>query len=101
MQSDRLRNLVYAQLARRPDLHPSPVEIMVALTPKTSIFNLRAIGEDANYTTAYLQATMDEYIILKRDMLTGASTSTELSMQTKIGPDCQGSEREPCTGPQL
>jgi polysaccharide biosynthesis transport protein len=84
MQSASVRNRVNVQLAHRPELHPSPVEIAVALTPKTSVFNLRAIGEDADYTKAYLQATMDEYINLRRDLLANASTATETSMHLKL-----------------
>jgi polysaccharide biosynthesis transport protein len=85
MQSDSVVNRVNLHLlSANPELHPGPIVIDVTLSPKTSIFNLRAVGRDANYTQAYLQATMDEYIKLKRDLLANASTATESSMQEQL-----------------
>jgi polysaccharide biosynthesis transport protein len=85
MQSDSVRNRVNLHLlSANPDLHPVPVKIDVTLSPKTSIFNLQAVGEDADYTRAYLQATMEEYINLKRDLLTNAATATQSSMQEQL-----------------
>lgn len=85
MQSDSVRNRVNVHLqSARPELQPGPVGIDVSLSAKTSIFNLRAVGEDAKFTQAYLQATMDEYIKLKRDLLTNAATATQASMQEEL-----------------
>jgi capsular exopolysaccharide synthesis family protein len=52
--------------------------------PKSSIFNLRATGGDAAYTQAFLEATMEEYINLKKELFAKASTATESSMQEKL-----------------
>ena len=42
------------------------------------------MGEDAAYTQAYLQATMDEYVNLKRDLLEKTSASAESSMEATL-----------------
>ena len=98
MQSDSVRNRVNDHLqSARPELQPGPVGIDVSLSAKTSIFNLRAVGEDAKFTQAYLQATMDEYIKLKRDLLTNAATATQASMQEELkqmAADLQNSKQD-------
>ena len=60
----------------RPDLKRVPVKIEPAVVPKTTIFLLTATGEEQEYTTTYLQACMDEYVLLKKEMRFGASEST-------------------------
>jgi succinoglycan biosynthesis transport protein ExoP len=85
MQSDSVINRVNLQLeSESPELHRVPVGIAVTLSPKTSIFNLQAVGGDANYTQAYLQATMDEYIKLKRELLANATTATQSGMEEEM-----------------
>ena len=85
MQSDSIVTNVKVQLAaEKPDLHPVPVEIEVALSPKANIFNLRATGADAAYTQAFLEATMEEYINLKKDLFTKASRATQDSLEEKL-----------------
>ncbi|MEY4387580.1 MAG: hypothetical protein RLY20_2863 [Verrucomicrobiota bacterium] len=66
---DRVRNT-------KPDLKHISVRIEPVVVPKTTIFLLTATGEEPEYTTAYLQACMDEYLLLKKEMRTGASDST-------------------------
>lgn len=63
------------------EMTPEPVAIHVSIEPKTSLFDLRATGGSPQYTQTYLQATMDEYIQLKRDMLENASTATHAKME--------------------
>jgi capsular exopolysaccharide synthesis family protein len=85
MQSDSVINQVKLHLqTNNPELLPTPVSITVTLSPKTSIFNLRAVGGNASYTQAYLKGTMDEYIQLKRDLLANASASTRSSMEDEL-----------------
>jgi len=82
MQSDTVKNRVVQSIqSTAPDLHPVPVTIDVSLSAKTSIFNLRAVGADPAYVQAYLRATMDEYIKLKRDLVDSASTATHSGME--------------------
>jgi capsular exopolysaccharide synthesis family protein len=63
--------------ALSPNLHAVPVAIQVNLSPKTSIFNLRAVGADPDYVQAYLDASMEEYINLKKEMRQQATDTTK------------------------
>src|SRR6266849_6774243 len=51
-----------------PELQPVPVEIIVIKKPRTSIFDLQAIGSAPDYTQAYLNAVMQKYLDFKRGM---------------------------------
>src|ERR1700737_3643663 len=51
-----------------PELQPVPVEIFVLQKPRTSIFDLSAIGSAPEYTQAYLNAVMQKYLDFKRGM---------------------------------
>src|SRR6266849_4426426 len=51
-----------------PELQPVPVEIIVIQKPRTSIFDLQAIGSAPDYTQAYLNAVMQKYLDFKRGM---------------------------------
>jgi capsular exopolysaccharide synthesis family protein len=51
-----------------PELQPVPVEIFVIQKPRTSIFDLSAVGSEPQYTQAYLNALMQKYIDFKRGM---------------------------------
>ena len=51
-----------------PDLRASSVYLSVAQERGTSFFVLSAIGEEPNYTRAFLNACMEEYIRYKREM---------------------------------
>jgi len=51
-----------------PELQPVPVEIIVIQKPRTSIFDLSAIGSAPEYTQAYLNALMQKYLDFKRGM---------------------------------
>jgi capsular exopolysaccharide synthesis family protein len=85
MVSDSVINRVKLRLqSAGMTLNPAPVDIKVALSSKTSIFILSAVGSDAQYTQAYLQATMEEYINLKRDLLANASDATKSSLLDEL-----------------
>ena len=84
MQSDTVMNRVSARLqANHTELHPQPVKIDVTVAPKSSIFDLHAVGRPA-FTQAYLQAIMDEYTNLKRELIANASSATEFSVQEQL-----------------
>ena len=51
-----------------PELQPVPVEIFVVQKPRTSIFDLSAVGSAPEYTQAYLNAAMQKYLDFKRGM---------------------------------
>jgi polysaccharide biosynthesis transport protein len=59
-------------------LHPDwpvdqSVRLLVEVLPKTTIFKLTAVGTNADYEQAYLNAAMEEYINLKREMIENTS----------------------------
>jgi polysaccharide biosynthesis transport protein len=53
-----------------------PVALKVTVLPKTSIFVLQATGGNPEYTSKFLQACMDEYIQIKKEMRTTTSDTT-------------------------
>jgi capsular exopolysaccharide synthesis family protein len=78
MQSATVANRALLRLhALSPNLHTVPVLVQVAISPKTSIFNLRALGADPDYVQAYLDACMEEYINLKKEMRQQATDTTK------------------------
>src|SRR5450755_747629 len=76
---------------------PKPPLLNVSILPKTTIFILRATGENPDYTKAYLQACMEEYISLKKKMVarTSATTSAGLTEQAlRLEPELQKCDAE-------
>jgi capsular exopolysaccharide synthesis family protein len=55
---------------------PPPVLVNVSVLPKTTIFLLRATGTNPKYTQAFLQACMEEYINLKKELAEHTSSTT-------------------------
>jgi capsular exopolysaccharide synthesis family protein len=90
-------NRLQAMQATNASLYPSPVTIAATISPKTSIFNLQATGKNPDYTQAYLEASMEEYILLKRELLENAANATKSGMQneiTQIGQELQQSQQD-------
>jgi polysaccharide biosynthesis transport protein len=50
----------------RPELPPVKVDLTVVQKPRTSIFELSAIGPEPQYTQAYLNAVMQKYLDFKK-----------------------------------
>src|SRR3981081_2084452 len=69
MQSQEVRKSS-AQLVRstHPEMQPVPVEISVVQKPRTSIFDLQAVGSTPDYTQAYLNAVMQKYLDFKKGL---------------------------------
>ena len=87
--TQRARDRVASQ---NPNLTPKPVLLTVNVLPKTTIFILRASGESPEYSRAYLQACMEEYISLKKQMAARTSDTTieGLTVQLlKLEPEMQ------------
>jgi capsular exopolysaccharide synthesis family protein len=59
-----------------PDQPPPPVDLQITVSPKTTIFNLQAIGSNREFTSVYLDACMEEYINLKKEMRASTSETT-------------------------
>lgn len=70
----------------RPNLNFSPVTLHISVLPKTTIFNFQALGADGEYTRAYLDAVMEEYINFKKEMRTGVSDNTLAGITDKLVP---------------
>lgn len=51
-----------------PEMQPVKVDISVIQKPRTSIFDLQAIGSTGDYTQAYLNAVMQKYLDFKKGM---------------------------------
>jgi polysaccharide biosynthesis transport protein len=69
MQSAEVRRSAEALVrSTHPEMQPVPVEVTVAQKPRTSIFDLQAIGSTAEYTQAYLNALMQKYLDFKKGM---------------------------------
>ena len=69
MQSSEVRRSAEQLVrAQHPEMQPVPVEISVTQKPRTSIFDLQAIGVAPDYTQAYLNAVMQKYLDFKKGM---------------------------------
>lgn len=69
MQSTQVRQRAAARVETlRPELQASSVSLSVSQQQGTSFFVLKAVGDKADYTQAYLDACMDEYIKFRREL---------------------------------
>jgi len=85
MQSGTVINRAHARVtAQKPELVARPVGLRVAVTPKTSIFVLQASGVEPQYTQAFLQACMEEYIRLKKEMREQTSSTTLAGLTEEV-----------------
>jgi len=67
-----------------PELHPEQVTLTVMQEPHASVFNLKVEAQTPAYAKAYLNATMDEYIEVKRKDRMQSSDSTTLAIQDQL-----------------
>jgi succinoglycan biosynthesis transport protein ExoP len=87
------------QLVRstHPEIQPVPVEITVLQKPRTSIFELIALGSTPDYTQAYLNAVMQKYLDFKKGMREnqGSTVTTAITEQLiQVEKDLRGAEDE-------
>jgi succinoglycan biosynthesis transport protein ExoP len=67
MQSAEVKREAEALVrSTRPELPPVKVDLTVVQKPRTSIFELSAIGPAPEYTQAYLNAVMQKYLDFKK-----------------------------------
>jgi succinoglycan biosynthesis transport protein ExoP len=86
MQSASVLNRVDLRLQKQQtELPPSEVKLGVSVIPKTTIFVLRATGAEPRFAQAYLQAVMEEYIQLKKEMRSQTSETTLSSITEELG----------------
>jgi capsular exopolysaccharide synthesis family protein len=85
MQSSMVANRAWAKLARQGENIPlRPPVLKVTVLPKTSIFVLQATGENPGLTQAFLQACMDEYVQVKKEMRTQTSDTTLAGLTEEV-----------------
>src|ERR1035437_6613382 len=85
MQSGVVINRAHARAtAQKPDLRMQPVVLKVTVLPKTTLFVLQATGGDPEYTQAFLQACMEEYIAQKKEMRTQTSDTTVAGLTEEV-----------------
>src|SRR3954470_24354405 len=98
MQSQEVRRSS-EQLVRstHPEMQPVQVEITVIQKPRTSIFDLIAIGSTPDYTQAFLNAIMQKYLDFKKGMREnqGSTVTTAITEQLiQVEKDLRGAEDE-------
>jgi len=85
MQSGVVINRAHKRVvAQRPEWTMQPVVLKVTVLPKTTIFVLQATGADAAYTQGFLQAAMEEYTALKKEMRTQTSDTTVAGLTEEV-----------------
>ncbi len=84
MESDEVRKGAEALVrATHPELPASKVTVSVSQRPRTSIFELEAVGTTPDYTQAYLDAAMQKYLDVKKSMRAdeGSHVTTAITEQ--------------------
>lgn len=98
MQGNEVKHSAEALVrSSHPELQPVPVEILVLQRPRTSIFELTAVGSAPEYTQAYLNAIMQKYLDFKRGMREerGHEVTTGITEQLiQVEKDLRNSEDE-------
>ena len=98
MQSAEVRHSAETLVrSTHPEMQPVPVEITVLQKPRTSIFELSAIGRTPDYTQAYLDAVMQKYLDFKKGMRAdqGHNVTTAITEQLiQTEKDLRNSEDE-------
>jgi polysaccharide biosynthesis transport protein len=85
MQGSQVQQRAHDRVAsQNPGLLSQPPILNVSVLPKTTIFLLRATGENPEYAKAYLQACMEEYINLKKEMAERTSSTTIASLTDQM-----------------
>ena len=98
MQSDEVRTGAEALVrATHPELPPVKVTLSVTQRPRTSIFELEAVGTAPDYTQAYLNAVMQKYLDVKKSMRAdqGSHVTTAITEQLiQVEKDLRNGEDE-------
>ena len=79
--AQRARTRIHAQ---HPDWVPVNVNLDVTQTPGTVYLILRATGPEPVYTQAFLDAAMQEYMTLKREMRVDQSDSITATLRNQL-----------------
>src|SRR5215471_21281695 len=81
MQGERIRRRTLDRLQRlKQNANSSPITLEVSQLRKTTIFVLVAKGKDEAYTSAYLNALMDQYLAYRKEVRSLSSDDTLASL---------------------
>ncbi|HEY1770339.1 MAG TPA: polysaccharide biosynthesis tyrosine autokinase [Chthoniobacterales bacterium] len=98
MESDEVRQGAEAIVrATHPELPAGKVTVSVSQRPRTSIFELEAVGSTPDYTQAYLNAAMQKYLDVKKGMRAdeGSHVTTAITEQLiQVEKDLRNGEDE-------
>jgi polysaccharide biosynthesis transport protein len=98
MLSDEVRSGAEALVrATHPELPSIKVTLSVTQRPRTSIFELEAVGTAPDYTQAYLNAVMQKYLDVKKNMRAdqGSHVTTAITEQlVQVEKDLRNGEDE-------
>lgn len=72
-------------IARQPAWTSKEPEVKVSIFPRTSIFKLQGVADDPEYTQTFVQAVMEEYVNLKKEMREQTSDTTIASLTEEVG----------------
>ncbi len=82
LRSQTLRDRTKLRIAAMyPELHESAVNVNVKLVDGSSVLVVRGIGAEPKYTKAYLSCLLDEYLVIRREMV---EATIESSMVNKV-----------------
>jgi Mrp family chromosome partitioning ATPase/uncharacterized protein involved in exopolysaccharide biosynthesis len=92
LQSDKVMERAFARTLRVPGViiptnsqgKPKFVSIKVSQLPKSAVLELKARGPTDNYTRAFLDAVMDEFLAYKREVRAATSGDTYTSVSEQI-----------------
>lgn len=85
MQSGVVVNRAHARVIEKTaGGEPEKVNVKVSILPKTTIFVLTATGASPEYTRNYLQACMEEYVALKKEMREQTSDTTLAGLTEEV-----------------
>src|SRR6266568_4156294 len=85
MQSGVVINRAHSRvMGQKPDRPMRPTALKVSVLPKTTIFVLQGTGDDPQYTQAFLQACMEEYVQLKKEMRMQTSDTTVAGLTEEV-----------------
>ncbi len=85
MQSSEVRHSAESLVrSTHPEMQAAPVEISVTQRPRTSIFELEAIGSMPEYTQAFLNAVMQKYVDFKKGLREGQSHNVTTAITEQL-----------------
>jgi capsular exopolysaccharide synthesis family protein len=85
MQSQEVRRRAHERVRMlRPELTRSEPSFAATVIPRANIFQLQAEGPDPEYTQAFLNATMDEYVKYRREMRSQAQDQTATAITEQL-----------------